>query len=72
MNYEQLSKLFIFTADDDTFVVVENLRFMLKDYDPKNPIYFGCKIKDGGGGNLDVEQGYMSGGAGEVVCSKTY
>ena len=58
-------------ADDDTFVIVENLRFMLKDYDPSFPIYFGCKFKP------YVKQGYMSGGAGKQtylgdVISKSF
>lgn len=47
-------------ADDDTYVIVENLRFMLKDIDPEYPIYFGCRFKP------YVKQGYMSGGAGKV------
>ena len=46
-------------ADDDTYVIVENLRYMLNSQDPKNPIYFGFKIKQ------VVKQGYMSGGAGK-------
>jgi glycoprotein-N-acetylgalactosamine 3-beta-galactosyltransferase len=48
-------------ADDDTFVVVENLRHMLRLYNASEPIYFGHKFKP------YVQQGYMSGGAGYVL-----
>nr|XP_039252800.1 glycoprotein-N-acetylgalactosamine 3-beta-galactosyltransferase 1-like [Styela clava] len=50
-------------ADDDTYLVVENLRFLLKDYDPKKPLFFGRKFKP------FINQGYMSGGAGYVLSN---
>ncbi|XP_047740102.1 LOW QUALITY PROTEIN: glycoprotein-N-acetylgalactosamine 3-beta-galactosyltransferase 1-like, partial [Hyalella azteca] len=48
-------------TDDDTFVVVENLRYMLSLYMTETPIYFGCKLKK------FFPQGYMNGGGGYVL-----
>ncbi|OQV17718.1 Glycoprotein-N-acetylgalactosamine 3-beta-galactosyltransferase 1 [Hypsibius exemplaris] len=48
-------------ADDDTFVVVENLRYMLSNYSTNDPVYFGLQFKP------VTPQGYMSGGAGYVL-----
>ena len=43
-NYKDEADWFL-KADDDTYTVVENLRYMLQPYDATEPIYFGCKFK---------------------------
>ena len=48
-------------ADDDTYVIVENLRKMLMDHDADEPAYYGRRFKP------YIHQGYMSGGAGYVL-----
>ncbi|KAM3596980.1 uncharacterized protein V6R79_023868 [Siganus canaliculatus] len=51
-------------ADDDTFVVVENLRYTLSKYDTEKPLYLGRRFRP------FVSQGYMSGGAGYVLSKE--
>ena len=49
-------------ADDDTYVVVENLRHMLNEYNSSDPTYFGLRFTHHE--YIDHKEGYMSGGAG--------
>ncbi|XP_013419453.1 glycoprotein-N-acetylgalactosamine 3-beta-galactosyltransferase 1-like [Lingula anatina] len=51
-------------ADDDTYVIVENLRYMLSEYNSSDPIYFGHHFQ------TIVKQGYFSGGAGYVISKE--
>uniref|UniRef100_A0A336K9H2 N-acetylgalactosaminide beta-1,3-galactosyltransferase n=1 Tax=Culicoides sonorensis TaxID=179676 RepID=A0A336K9H2_CULSO len=46
-----------FKADDDTYVIMENLRYLLYPYPIDLPLYFGFEFKDK----------YMSGGAGYLL-----
>lgn len=48
-------------ADDDTFVVLDNLRWLLATHSPQRPLYFGKRFRP------FARQGYMSGGAGYVL-----
>ena len=50
-------------ADDDTYMIVENLRYLLKDFDPNQPLFFGQKLKLNGG----KQTVFFSGGAGYVL-----
>lgn len=55
-----------FKGDDDTFLIAENLRFMLSTYSTEDPIYFGYKFN-----TTKHKRGYFSGGAGYVMSRKT-
>lgn len=51
-------------CDDDTYVIVENLRYFLSGEDTNSPVYFGHHFKQ------IVKQGYFSGGAGYVMSKE--
>ncbi|XP_018014735.2 glycoprotein-N-acetylgalactosamine 3-beta-galactosyltransferase 1-like [Hyalella azteca] len=51
-------------ADDDTYVVVENLRYFLSSYNSSVPLWFGRKFRK------FLKNGYMSGGAGYVLSKE--
>ncbi|XP_055923161.1 glycoprotein-N-acetylgalactosamine 3-beta-galactosyltransferase 1-like isoform X2 [Eupeodes corollae] len=50
-------------ADDDTYIVMENLRYLLYGYDAQKPIYFGHKF-------IYNDKVYMSGGGGYVLSKE--
>jgi len=49
-------------ADDETYVVMENLRLFLLAYNPQEPVYFGLKLR-----HPLIPQGYMHGYTGYVL-----
>lgn len=51
-------------VDDDTYVIVENLRYFLSSQNSSEPIYFGHRFKP------YVPQGYYSGGGGYVFSQE--
>ena len=51
-----------FKADDDTYAIPENLRTMLMDKDPTEPIYYGAWSK-----HETLTDGFMLGGSGRGI-----
>lgn len=52
---------FFLKADDDTYVILENMRYMLSTVNASEPVYMGRRFKP------FTPQGYMSGGAGYIL-----
>ena len=57
---------YVLKADDDTYIVVENLKYLLWHYNANEPGYLGYHF------NKFVDQGYMSGGAGYVISNRGF
>ncbi|XP_052250815.1 glycoprotein-N-acetylgalactosamine 3-beta-galactosyltransferase 1-like isoform X2 [Dreissena polymorpha] len=71
--YQQCNDSFdwILKCDDDTFIVMDNLRHMLAGLDPQKPAYLGFRLNPAFGKYDEyVPRGYMSGGAGYVINSR--
>ena len=51
-------------ADDDSFIILENLRYHLSAYNASDPIHFGHKFRQ------FVQTGYMQGGSGYVLSKE--
>jgi len=54
----------VMKADDDTYVIMENLRYLLSSLNSSDPVWVGCEFK------MLVKNGYMSGGSGYVLSKE--
>jgi glycoprotein-N-acetylgalactosamine 3-beta-galactosyltransferase len=69
----------VMKADDDTFVILENLRYLLSSYNHSEPIWLGCEFKVSAEGIAREpwmdgwigKYGWMSGGAGYVLSKES-
>ncbi|CAL1532604.1 unnamed protein product, partial [Lymnaea stagnalis] len=51
-------------ADDDTYVIMENLRYFLSGESTEKPVFFGQRLR------YVVKRGYANGGAGYVISKE--
>uniref|UniRef100_A0A1B0G8T1 N-acetylgalactosaminide beta-1,3-galactosyltransferase n=1 Tax=Glossina morsitans morsitans TaxID=37546 RepID=A0A1B0G8T1_GLOMM len=56
-------------TDDDTYIIMENLRYLLYPYHPETPIYFGCEFRMRRKISREIAM-FMSGGAGYVLSKE--
>lgn len=57
----------IYKGDDDTFAIIENLRYLLAPYSPQDPISFGHRLKTM---EANLKYGFFSGGSGYVISNQ--
>jgi glycoprotein-N-acetylgalactosamine 3-beta-galactosyltransferase len=55
-----------FKADDDTYVIMDNLRHHLNGYNPEKLYYYGSQM-----GNGEQDESWFSGGAGYILSKAT-
>ncbi|XP_071051380.1 glycoprotein-N-acetylgalactosamine 3-beta-galactosyltransferase 1-like [Onthophagus taurus] len=58
-------------ADDDTYVIIENLRLLLRQYDPKKAYFLGSLIQQKRVDLAESNLKYMYGGSGYVLSKET-
>ncbi|XP_050301335.1 glycoprotein-N-acetylgalactosamine 3-beta-galactosyltransferase 1-like isoform X2 [Anthonomus grandis grandis] len=57
-----------FKADDDTYTVMENLKYLLYYKNASEPVYYGCRLKLAK--ETEAPMDFMSGGAGYVLSKE--